>query len=264
MSDSARRGPYAAARVISVSKGEGAMHINVEELKRQAAEYAVAHFITSGMVIGLGTGSTARYAVEAIARRLQTGQLRDIVGIPTSRATARTALRLGIPLGTLNDHPVVDVTIDGADEVDPDMNLIKGRGGALLWEKIVAAASRQEVIIVDETKRVARLGERAPLPVEVIPCGWRSTFAFLESLGAEPQLRVDPYDAGDAPYVTDEHHYILDCYFPNGIENPHELARTLKARPGVVEHGLFLNLATHVVIASTHGIEVLGETSQVF
>lgn len=229
----------------------------VDELKRQAAYYAVEHFVHSGMVVGLGTGSTTRYALEAIAGRLARGDLQDIIGIPTSRATATLARELGIPLGDLNDHPVVDVTIDGADEVDAHLNLIKGRGGALLWEKIVATASRREVIIVDETKRVARLGTRSPLPVEVVPYGWQTHLAFLQRLGAEPRLRVHKRHAKEEPYLTDSGHYIIDCSFPDGIQDPDALAQALNARPGIVEHGLFLNVATHVIIATSQGIEVM-------
>ncbi len=239
----------------------------VEELKRRAAEYAVERFVRDGMVVGLGTGSTARYALEAIARRLRTGVWRNVRGVPTSRATAELARALGIPLTTLEECPVVDVTVDGADEVDPHMNLIKGLGGALLWEKIVAVASQREVIIVDERKRVPRLGTRSPLPVEVVPFGWSRTLRFLEALGGEPRLRVEAHGRQEQPVITDGGHYIVDCHFPGGIPDPEGLAARLCAWPGVVEHGLFLNLATDVVVATSQGIEVMqrdtGETGAV-
>lgn len=237
-----------------VTSGPKATEISA--LKRQAATYAVTEFVRSGMVVGLGTGSTAHYALEAIAQRLHDGSLRNIVGIPTSRDTAAAARALGIPLGCLRDFPVVDVTIDGADEVDSHLDLIKGLGGALLWEKIVAAASREEVIIVDETKRVSRLGTRSPLPIEVVPFGWEIHMPFLETLGGIPQLRLNEV-TGD-PFITDGGHYIIDCTFPEGISDPAALAWALSARPGIVEHGLFLNMATAVVVGTVEGVKVLG------
>ena len=226
----------------------------IEGMKQQAAYYAVEHFVESGMVVGLGTGSTAAYAVQEIARRLRQGRLRHIVGIPTSRRTARLALDLGIPLGDLNSRPVVDVVLDGADEVDPHRNLIKGMGGALLWEKIVAAAARRVVILVDEQKRVERLGTRVPLPVEVEPFGWRTHVAFLEDRGA--QVRIRATEEGE-PFVTDGGHYILDARFPQGIADPWHLAQVLNGRPGIVEHGLFLGMVDIVVVGTLKGVEVM-------
>lgn len=226
----------------------------VEALKQQAAYYAVEQFIHSGMVVGLGTGSTAEYAVRELARRLKERKLRHIVGIPTSRRTARLALDLGISLGDLNSHPHVDVVLDGADEVDPQGNLIKGLGGALLWEKIVATAARQVVILVDMRKRVPRLGTRGPLPVEVEPFGWRTHIPFLEERGG--QVRIRATEQGE-PFVTDGGHYILDVTFPEGIEDPWRLARHLESRPGVVEHGLFLGMADVIVVGTLEGVEVL-------
>jgi len=212
--------------------------------KREAAEQAVER-VVSGTVVGLGTGSTAAFAVEAIGRRLAEGSLRDIVGIPTSEATRELAEQCGIPLTTLNDHPAVDLTIDGADEVDPDGNLIKGGGGALLWEKIVAAATRDYVIIVDASKMVARLGKGFPLPVEVMPFGWRTHVAAIRDLGAEPLLRAQ---ADGTPFTTDGGHYILDCRFPNGIVDAAAVEQTLTMRPGVVETGLFLGMRPTVIV----------------
>jgi ribose 5-phosphate isomerase A len=228
--------------------------MTTETLKRQAAVCAVEHYVYSGMVVGLGTGSTAAYAVAELGARLQDGRLRDIVGIATSEATARLARESGIPLTTLEAHPTVDVTIDGADEVDPALNLIKGLGGALLREKVVATASRRNVIIVDGSKWVERLGTRAPLPVEVVPFGWSVHLSFFEELGATPNLR---HGDNGAPFVTDNGHYIVDCRFPEGLSDPQAVARALEERPGIVEHGLFLGLATDVVIATPQGTEVL-------
>ena len=221
----------------------------LDQLKRQAAETAVES-VASGMVVGLGTGSTAAYAIEAIGRRLQDGRLRDIVGVPTSEATARQAKASGIRLTTLDDHPTVDITIDGADEADPNLDLIKGLGGALLREKIVAVASREVIIVGDYTKRVGQLGTQAPVPVEVIPFARRPAQNYLESLGARVELRLQ---AG-RPFVTDEGNHIFDCYF-GLIDNPAELSQAIRARPGVVEHGLFLNIATQLIIATPTTVE---------
>jgi ribose 5-phosphate isomerase A len=217
--------------------------------KQLAAEQAASR-VVSGTVVGLGTGSTAAFAVEAIGRRLAAGDLTDIVGIPTSRATHELAARCGIPLTTLNDHPAIDMTIDGADEVDPSGDLIKGGGGALLWEKIVAAATREYVIIVDPSKLVDRLGEGFPLPVEVMPFGWRTHVAAIEALAAVPTLRTG--DDG-APFTTDGGHYILDCRFEGGIDDPGLVDRTLVGRPGVVETGLFLGMHPEVIVGRSPG-----------
>jgi len=221
----------------------------LDQLKRQAAETAVES-VASGMVVGLGTDSTAAYTIEAIGRRLQDGRLCDIVGVPTSEATARQAKASGIRLTTLDDHPTVDITIDGADEADPNLDLIKGLGGALLREKIVAVASREVIIVGDYTKRVGQLGTQAPVPVEVIPFARRPVQNYLESLGARVELRVQ---AG-RPFVTDEGNHIFDCYF-GLIDNPAELSQAIRARPGVVEHGLFLNIATQLIIATPTTVE---------
>lgn len=223
----------------------------IEELKRQAAERAV-EYIQSGMVVGLGTGSTAVFAVRRIGALLAGGQLQRIVGIPTAEVTARAAERAGVPLGTLDDHPSVDVTIDGADEIDPHLNLIKGLGGALLREKIVAAASRQLIIIADDSKRVEQLGTRAPVPVEVVPFARRPVAAYLASLGA----RVIERRKDGQPFITDEGNIILDCHFP-GLPNPLEIAQLIRAQPGVVEHGLFLGMATEAIVAGKRGVVVL-------
>ena len=215
-----------------------------ERAKREAGERAAME-VRSGMVVGLGTGSTAKFAVEAIGQMLARGDLKDIVGIPTSHRTRELAQQLGIPLTSLNEHPVVDLTIDGADEVDPDGNLIKGGGGALLWEKMVATASKRLLIVVDESKLVARLGESFAVPVEVITFGWKVHETALRDLGASPRLRLD--DAG-APYRTDEGHYIIDCRFADGIANPRATEDAIRSRVGVVATGLFLDMAPEVIV----------------
>jgi ribose 5-phosphate isomerase A len=220
-------------------------------LKRLAAERAV-ELVEPGMKIGLGTGSTALLVLEALAARRSHGELADIVGVPTSTETRTRAMELGIPLATLDDEPHLDLTLDGADEVDPDLQLIKGLGGALLWEKIVAAATDRLVIVVDESKLVDRLGTRSPLPVEVVPFGWRTVEAPIRELGGEPRLRET--DDGE-PFVTDGAHYILDCAFPGGIDDPLAVEARLHALPPVVETGLFLGMADTVVVGGADGVE---------
>lgn len=221
---------------------------DLAQLKRQAAEMA-ANQVRSGMVVGLGTGSTAVFAVRHVAALLAAGTLRDIVAIPTSVETAHEAERLGIPLGTLDDHPVIDLAIDGADEIDPQLNLIKGLGGALLREKVVAAAARRFIVVADDRKCVDQLGTRAPVPVEVIRFARRPVADYLASLGAQVAERQD----GGKPYVTDEGNIILDCRF-EGIARPHELAQQIRSQPGVVEHGLFLGMATEALVAGEGGV----------
>lgn len=211
--------------------------------KREAAELAAA-MVESGMVLGLGSGSTAAFAVDAIGRRLEAGEIEDIVGIPTSTATRERATALGIPLTTLEERPNIDLTIDGADEVDPDGNMIKGGGGALLWEKIVAKQTDRYVIVVDEAKLVPRLGETFALPVEVVRFGWKTHFAAIFQLGAEPTLRRKE----GAPFTTDEGHYIIDCRFPHGIGDVDAAEVALTERAGVVVTGLFLDFRPRVIV----------------
>ncbi len=205
------------------------------------------------MVVGLGHGSTAIFAVRRIARLLCEGQLQDILAVPCSLQVKDDVQRLGIPLTTLDQHPVVDLTIDGADEVDPDLNLIKGGGGALLREKIVAQASRREIIVVDESKLSPALGTHWPVPVEVTPFGWRSQAAYLESLGAQPVTRLN---SDGSLFKTDQGNLIMDCHF-GPISDPAQLAARLNERAGIVEHGLFLGLATDLIVASGEGIRHL-------
>lgn len=225
-------------------------HDDIEVLKRHAAEHA-ARRIEDGMIVGLGTGSTVRYLLEHIAARRADGEWRSLIGIPTSRATEARARQLNIPLGSLDEHAEVDLTIDGADEVDPQFRLIKGLGGALLREKIVASCSKQLVIIADASKLVDRLGTRSPLPVELEPFGTAAHLRFLRGLGMEPELRRG---SDGAPFVTDGGHHIADCHFAVGIADPEGLERTLMARPGVLESGLFLGMATSVFVAAPGGV----------
>lgn len=214
--------------------------------KKEAAERAV-QLVKSGMIVGLGTGSTANHATRAIGREIENGRLEGIVGIATSRRTGDLAAEFGIPLTTLEEHQQIDITIDGADEVDPAGNLIKGGGGALLREKIVAEVTRQYVIVVDDTKIVERLALAFPVPVEIVQFGWKTSVPFIRSLGAEPVMRLD--SSGD-PLQTAAGNYILDCQFEGGIENPVEMHRMLKGRTGVVETGLFVGFNPKVIVGS--------------
>lgn len=220
-----------------------------DELKRLAAEQAVT-LLRPGMVVGLGVGSTAIHAIRKIGALLAAGELRDIVGIPCALRVEEEARRLAIPLTTLEEHPQIDLTIDGADEVDPQLNLIKGGGAALLREKIVAQSTAREVIVVDETKLSPRLGTSFFVPVEVIPFGWGVQAAWIAALGAEVRLRRR--DDGE-PLLTDQGNYLLDCHF-GPIDDLEKLAAGLSARAGVVEHGLFLGMATDLIVAGADGI----------
>jgi len=224
----------------------------VNTYKRQAAERAV-EFVESGMVVGLGHGSTALFAVHRIAELLSRGDLANITGVPCSRYIEGEAKRVEIPLADLEDHPVVDLTIDGADEVDPNLNLIKGGGGALLREKIVAQASEREIIVVDESKLSPALGTKWPVPIEVLQFGWRPEMEFLISLGAAVELRRRDVDA---LFVSDQGNWILDVDF-GPIADPVALSAQLDARAGIVGHGMFLGLATDVVVAGADGLRVL-------
>lgn len=221
-------------------------------LKKEAAEHAL-RYVESGMTVGLGTGSTAIFAIRRIGELLQSGILKNIVGFATSRGSWDAAVALKIPMLTDDLPQNIDVTIDGADEVDPQLNLVKGGGGALLREKLVAQATAREIIVVDESKLSSCLGTKHVLPIEVLPFGWRSQARFLESLGAKYVVRQT---ADGKPYHTDQGNLILDCDF-GPITDPVELARELEARAGIVEHGLFLNLTHQVVVASASGVREL-------
>jgi ribose 5-phosphate isomerase A len=233
--------------------GDRARHPTPDELKRAAAARAVT-MIASGMRLGLGTGSTVRPLLELLAARLARDELEDVIAVPTSEDTAARCRSLGIPLATLDELPVLDLALDGADEVGPRLDLIKGLGGALLREKLVVRAARRFVVIADQAKRVRRLGTRAPVPVEVIPFGWTTHLEFFARLGAEPALRRLP---DGEPYRTDGGNYIVDCRFARGIAKPALLARRLAARPGIVEDGLFLGYADLAVIAGAGGVRLI-------
>jgi ribose 5-phosphate isomerase A len=227
------------------------MSPNRDDQKRAAAMRAIEE-VEDGMVLGLGTGSTAAFVVEGLARRVAAG-LR-VVGIPTSERTGAQARRLGVPIATFAEHQSLDLTIDGADEVElGSLDLIKGLGGALLREKIVAAASRRLVIVVDQEKLVERLGEHTPVPVEVTQFGWQATAVALAKLGCIPERR---YTAGEQPFITDGGNHILDCRF-GPLADPGEVEKNIAMTVGAVESGLFVARSSMVVVASPTGVEVL-------
>ena len=214
--------------------------------KQRAARAALSH-VQSGMVVGLGTGSTAEAFLAELAAALKSGQLKDIRGVPTSRNSETLARKLAIPLSTLADTPLCDVTVDGADEIAPNLDLIKGLGGALLREKIVAQNSKKLIIIADESKVVPQLGTKAPLPVEVAQFGYETHEDFLRTLGANPKLRMAP--AGMV-FVTDNANYIYDCHFPAAIKDPRAVEIKLENRAGIVDCGFFLGLASVALIGT--------------
>lgn len=222
------------------------------DLKRQAAMQAMA-YAHDGMVVGLGSGSTASHFVELLGNQIRCGALSGIVGIPTSEETARRARAAGIPLGNLADFRRLDLAVDGADEVDPDLNLIKGLGKALLREKIVEIHADRFVVVADESKLVPRLG-RGPLPVEIATFGAMAHLRWLRSLGCRAELWCD---VSDSPFATDNGNFLARCWFEGGIQDAYALARELADRPGIVEHGLFLDMAHSAIVAGPDGIRVL-------
>lgn len=224
-------------------------YLEKEELKKLAAEKAV-EYIEDGMIVGLGTGSTVEYTLRKIGALVKDGL--KIKGIPTSMHTKRIAKEENIPLTTLEENPDIDCTIDGADEVDSNLNLIKGGGGALTREKIIAYHSKKVIIIVDDSKIVKALGINFSLPVEVLKFGWTSTKKALESFGCNVEMRK----IMDEPYITDNSNYILDCEFER-IENPEQLEIDINLLPGVVENGLFIGLADKVIVGGKQGIMTL-------
>ena len=226
--------------------------MNLDALKKEAAYKAVEQ-VKHGMVVGLGTGSTAFHAVNAIGDRMRSEGL-SIIGVPTSSRTADQARSLGIELASLEDQPRLDLAIDGADEIEMStLNLIKGAGGALLQEKLVEVSAARLIIIADESKKVEKLGARFAIPVEVVRFGWKSTRGRLEALGCEPVLRLT--DDG-SPFITDEQHFLLDCQF-GLIDDAAALADAIKGITGVIEHGLFIAMTSQAIIATSTGIEVL-------
>ncbi|XP_039139310.1 probable ribose-5-phosphate isomerase 3, chloroplastic [Dioscorea cayenensis subsp. rotundata] len=241
----------------SPSPSPPATTLSQDDLKKIAAVKAV-EYVRSGMVLGLGTGSTAAFVVAELGALLSSGKLEKIVGVPTSKRTFEQAQSLGIPLSTLDDHPYIDLAIDGADEVDPFLNLVKGRGGALLREKMVEAASDKFVVVADETKLVTGLGGSGlAMPVEVVQFCWKYNLIRLQDLfkeeGCDAKLRLDE---GGKPYVTDNSNYIVDLYFKSPIKDAAAAGKEISAFEGVVEHGLFLDMATSVIIAGKNGVDV--------
>jgi ribose 5-phosphate isomerase A len=218
---------------------------------KQAAAIEAVKMVMDGQVVGLGSGSTAELFIIELGKRVQNECL-DIIGIPTSKKSEAIGRDAGISISTLEEHDAIDITVDGADEVDPNLDLIKGLGGALLREKIVAAATQKEVIVVDESKLVHQLGTKSPLPVEVVQFSHVHTAKNIAKIGCRPVLRMRE----SSPYVTDNGNYILDCSF-KGIEDPKKLDVVLHSTPGVVETGLFLGMANTVIIGAPTGIRVM-------
>lgn len=219
-------------------------------LKLSAAKEALA-FVQSGMQIGLGSGSTAGLFVELLGAALNSGSLKDIRAVPTSEKTARRAEDLGIPLISLSQAGELDLAIDGADEIDPALNLIKGLGKALLREKIVEINARKFIVVADETKLVSQLGSRGPLPVEILPYEAAVHIRWLNSLDCRAQLWCDELES---PYMTENGNYLARCWFTPAIPDPFRLAEQLERRPGIIDHGLFLGMAEEVIVAGKNGI----------
>lgn len=224
----------------------------LEQLKRDAAREALTR-VQSGMRLGLGTGSTMGHFVDLLGDALDDGSLTGIIGVPTSDRTEEQARRRGIPLEALHRAAPLDLAVDGADEVDPHLDLVKGLGGALLREKMVVQAADVFVVVADDSKEVDRLGTRAPLPIEVVPFGWESHLPVLDALGGRGVLRTAE---GGEPIRTDNGNLLLDAHFDGGIDDPFEVEVRLSARAGVVETGLFLDLADEVILASGTGLVI--------
>jgi len=233
-----------------------------DELKKEVGYKSIDDYVTSGMVVGLGTGSTAYFAVERLGQKLASGELKNVVAIPTSQRTKEQAEKLRIPLATLDTHSKLDVAIDGADSVDDKLNLVKGGGGAHFREKLVEAASKLFVVIVDDSKLCKDLGPHFPIPVEIVPFCHEYTMNVIKNLpalaGCEPVLRLgsaaNNKRDGDKPAITDNGNYVVDLHFKQPLKNPKAAAAQLKATLGVVEHGLFVNMASVVLIAGKDGI----------
>lgn len=227
--------------------------MNTEDQKKIAAEKATES-VKSGMVVGLGTGSTVYYALLKLGDRVREGL--DIVGIPTSDGTERIAVAQQIPLTTLAAHPTIDLTIDGADEVDPHLNLIKGGGAALVREKIIANASKKILIVVDESKVSRVLGTNFPLPVEIVRFGWKATQTAVNRICGSSTLRLALAHDRDQPLITDNGNYILDCHF-DSIPAPDQVEWQLNNIPGVVENGIFVNRADKIIVGTPSGIRYM-------
>ncbi len=226
-------------------------------LKQQAARQALS-YVKNGMVLGLGSGTTSAHFITMLADKLRSGELDDIKGVATSDSVARLAQEKGIPLVSLSELspegaiPSLDLAVDGADEVDPQLNLIKGLGRALLREKIVESHAEQFVVIVDDSKLVNRLG-KGPLPIEITPFAAETHIRWLNSIGGRAELWLEQ---GGEPVITDNGNYLARCWYAQGIPNPYELARLLADHPGIIEHGLFLDMADLVIVATKDGIQI--------
>lgn len=218
-------------------------------LKEQAAEKALS-YVQSGMVLGLGTGSTTKYFTEMLGAKLRAGELKDIVIVPTSESTAALAAQCGIPVGSLDEHSELDLAVDGADEVDPQLNLIKGLGRALLREKIVEIHAKKFIVVVDESKIVEKLGTHCALPIEIVQFGALAHVRWLASLGCDAQLWLEE---NGKPAITDNGNYLVKCTFKNGIDDAYALAQKLDSRAGIVGHGLFLDMAQVVIVGTENG-----------
>ena len=225
---------------------------------KAAVGAAAADLVEDGMTLGLGTGSTTAFALKALGERIRRENLR-VRGVPTSFAAERLAREVGIPLATLDECPALDLALDGADEVDPDLNLVKGRGGAMTRERIVAAAARRFVVLVDKAKRVDRLGTKMPVPVEVVPLAVAPVTQALARLGARAVVREG--GGKDGPVVTDQGLWILDAHVDGGLADAASFADAVKALPGVLDHGLFVGMATTVLVATSSGIARLDRTA---
>ncbi|KAG6579245.1 putative ribose-5-phosphate isomerase 2, partial [Cucurbita argyrosperma subsp. sororia] len=250
--------PMAAALLLPSSVPLSPPIFSQDDYKKAAA-YKAVEFVHSGMVLGLGTGSTAKHAVDRIAELLRQGTLKDIVGIPTSKKTYDQAVSLGIPLSDLDSHPVIDLAIDGADEVDPHLNLVKGRGGSLLREKMVECVCKKFIVIVDESKLVEYIGGSGlAMPVEVVPYCWKFTAVRLQNLFEDTDCIAKLRTVGDdgEPYVTDNGNYIVDLYFKKAIGDLKVASDRILRLAGVVEHGMFLDMATTVIVAGELGITI--------
>ena len=223
------------------------------DLRQKVAERAL-NSIQDGMVLGIGTGKTTTLFIDMLGERVQKGELKNILSVPTSEASAVRLREYGIPLTNLADHPQLDLAVDGADEVDPDLNLLKGLGHALLREKIVESHARHFLVIIDESKLVKRLGTNCPLPLEILPFEAFSHIQWLESLGCRAEfVREDD----ESLKLTDNGNYLVHCYFEGGFPDLHELDEKLAHRPGILEHGLFLGMASQVLVAEAAGIRTL-------
>ena len=227
------------------------------EWKKQAARKAL-EFVKDGMALGLGTGSTTAFFIEMLGKKVQNGELQGISAVPTSKKTAEQARQFGIPLTSLEQNPQLDLAVDGADEVDPHLNLIKGLGKALLREKIVEIHARRLVIIVDDSKLVTGLGRTAPLPVEIVAFQYQAQLRWLNTLGCQAELyQEDQGERAGQPVITDNGNYMALCRFAEGISDPYALDCSLASRPGIIESGLFLDMADMVVVSGREGIRIL-------